>query len=232
MSSIITLANLAGGTSKTTTAHNLSVAFTEYGKKVLLIDLDAKGDLTFILGKESARVTIADLLTDKASIDSGVISTPERFDLIPGSSNINNVSQQETFANLLSKCSPKYDLIVLDTPSTPSTALFMALEVSNSILYPIQLTVSSFRGAHRIRSLIKPGIKHLAFLKTDSSRNENLEREIMHDFELLDCEIPMSKELLDNESSSSSVLSSFKNSAISSSYRELGYSILEKLSLI
>ncbi len=69
MSSIITLANLAGGTSKTTTAHNLSVAFTEYGKKVLLIDLDAKGDLTFILGKESARVTIADLLTNKASID-------------------------------------------------------------------------------------------------------------------------------------------------------------------
>ena len=50
MTSIIAIANLAGGTHKTTAAHSLSVATVEYGKKVLLIDLDPRAELTFNVG--------------------------------------------------------------------------------------------------------------------------------------------------------------------------------------
>ena len=44
MTSVIVLANIAGGTQKTTAAHSLAVAMVEYGKKVLLIDLDPRAD--------------------------------------------------------------------------------------------------------------------------------------------------------------------------------------------
>ena len=54
MTSVIAVANLAGGSYKTTTAHSLSVAVVEYGKKVLLIDLDPRAELTFNLGFEKS----------------------------------------------------------------------------------------------------------------------------------------------------------------------------------
>ena len=44
MSSVIAVANIAGGTFKSTTAHSLAVASVEYGKKVLLIDLDPRAE--------------------------------------------------------------------------------------------------------------------------------------------------------------------------------------------
>jgi cellulose biosynthesis protein BcsQ len=40
VSKIVAIAKVAGGTGKTTTAHALAVACVEYGKKVLLLDLD------------------------------------------------------------------------------------------------------------------------------------------------------------------------------------------------
>ena len=52
MSSVIAVLNIAGGTYKSTTAHSLAVASVEYGKKVLLIDLDPRAELTFNLGYE------------------------------------------------------------------------------------------------------------------------------------------------------------------------------------
>jgi chromosome partitioning protein len=54
VTSVIAITNIAGGTFKTTTAHALAVASVEYGKKVLLIDLDPRADLTFTLGFEKS----------------------------------------------------------------------------------------------------------------------------------------------------------------------------------
>jgi chromosome partitioning protein len=68
MTSIIAVANIAGGTHKTTAAHSLSVAIVEYGKKVLLIDLDPRAELTFNVGFERSRETIVEMLQ-------GVMST-------------------------------------------------------------------------------------------------------------------------------------------------------------
>jgi cellulose biosynthesis protein BcsQ len=60
MRKIVAIANVAGGTSKTTTAHALAVACVEYGKKVLLLDLDVSTSLTFKLGLENERITLTD----------------------------------------------------------------------------------------------------------------------------------------------------------------------------
>ena len=57
MTKIISIANPAGGTGKTTTARAIATSAVEYGQRTLLVDLDERATLTFLHGIENPRHT-------------------------------------------------------------------------------------------------------------------------------------------------------------------------------
>ena len=70
---IISIANPTGGTGKSTTALAIAVAAAEYGRNVLLIDLDERANLTFQLAIENPRFTMLEVAASSVSTDLAVI---------------------------------------------------------------------------------------------------------------------------------------------------------------
>ena len=68
MGKIISICNQKGGTGKTTTAVNLSVAIAELGKRVLIVDADPQGNATSGVGvnKNELEKSVYDLILSKA----------------------------------------------------------------------------------------------------------------------------------------------------------------------
>ena len=147
MTSIIAISNIAGGTHKTTAAHSLSVATVEYGKKVLLIDLDPRAELTFNLGFERSRETIAEMLQGSSLAESNDITTDERFDFIGADSRLSSINGIDTLATFLRALPDKYDVIIIDTPSQIDPRMAMAFGAADSIVIPSDSSVHSIRGA-------------------------------------------------------------------------------------
>jgi chromosome partitioning protein len=219
---IISLANSAGGVGKTTLAHCLAVAFTEFGKKTLLIDLDPAGALTFRLGFENPRTSIADFLNGGKLTDSNLVTTLERFDFIPADSRLVANFSADALSKVISDLPKSYDVVILDLPGSLSQSLSMALSVSQLVIVPVRNNLHSLRGYLQIKS-VSAGVevKALAIGGND----------LIAEAELIDEPLLESNELEAAAATKLSVLTHSKTSESAESFRNVGYSILEKLGL-
>lgn len=219
---ILSIANSAGGVGKTTLAHCLAVSFTEFGKKTLLIDLDPAGALTFRLGFENPRTSIADFLSGSKITDSNLVTTSERFDFIPADSRLAANFQVDALSKVLSELPKSYDVVILDLPGSLSQPLSMALSVSQLVIVPVRNNLHSLRGYLQIKS-ISPGVEVKAL-----SIGENA---LIAAAELIDEPLLESNELDAAAATKVSILTHGKESESAESFRSVGYSILEKLGL-
>jgi chromosome partitioning protein len=219
---IIAIANVAGGVGKSTLAHALAVAFTEFGKKTLLIDLDPAGALTFRLGFENPRISITDFLSGTSVNDSNVATTEERFDFIPSDARLTAILPEDSLVKVVSNFPKLYDLVILDLPSSLSQPLALALSVSDLFLVPVRNNLHSLRGYQQIKSVAtKQMVKAVAI-----GKNFFLSAQ-----ELLDESITDSQEVESAATTKVSILTHAKTSESAQSYRSAAYSILELLEL-
>ena len=150
---VVAVANTAGGSAKTTIAHALSVATVEYGKKTLLIDCDPKASLTFRVGREGTRLTLADFLSGTSIRSEDLDSHVERFDFISSDSRLGNGFTGQDLKKLFEKLPKDYDLVFIDTPSDINASLKAALDVANLVIAPYSNTLHHLRGVTQISKL-------------------------------------------------------------------------------
>jgi chromosome partitioning protein len=223
---VLVVANTAGGSAKTTVAHALAVATVEYGKKTLLIDCDPKASLTFRVGREGTRLTLADFLTGTSIRSEDLDSLSERFDLIAADSRVGNGFTGQELRALIEKLPKSYDLVIIDTPSDVNASLKAALDTADLVLAPYSHTVHHLRGVTQISKLSAETPIRLLPIGEHSKPIKDFSQ-----WEHLDGSCSVAKEIEAAAQTTSSVLTHAKNSSVSGQLRECAYSVLEVLGI-
>lgn len=82
---VLAVANQKGGVAKTTTVASLGAAMVEKGRRVLLVDLDPQGCLTFSLGQDPDKlpVSVHEVLLGEVEPNAVLVTTMEGMTLLP-----------------------------------------------------------------------------------------------------------------------------------------------------
>lgn len=152
----ISVTNQKGGTGKSTTALALGAALQKKGHKVLFIDLDAQGNLTYALGATGLNTLNAmELLEGRAQagkIQGNIIaSTPE---LAAAEKVLNKTGKEYKLKEALQSIKPLYDYIIIDTPPSMGILTINALTASDSVIIPAQADIFSLQGITQIKETI------------------------------------------------------------------------------
>ena len=159
MGRVIAVANQKGGVGKTTTAINLSAALAEKGKKVLLIDMDSQGNVTYSSGVDSPQYSITAVLGEDCRTDEALIHC-KYYDLLAADSYLTNVEMAEgvestLLKNAIEPIKSNYDFIIIDTPPALGNLSFNSLVASDYVVIPTEPRPFALQGLGALHNTIE-----------------------------------------------------------------------------
>lgn len=190
---IITIINQKGGTGKTTTTINLGKALRLRKKKVLLIDLDPQGNLSYSLNIPEEEKGIAEIIAQNMKIKELIIKR-EGMDVIASNLSLADIEltlqglKDRAFIlkNILNDVKDLYDYILIDCPPSLSLLTINALTATNKVIVPILLDVLSLQGLkqimrtiNKIKIAFNQQLELLGVLAVNVDDRKRLSREIM-----------------------------------------------------
>ena len=225
---ILSIANPTGGTGKSTTAFAIAVAAAEYGRNVLLVDLDERASLTFQLAIENPRFTMLEVAAGSTSIELAVIRTSERVDLLAAAPRITALESMQISATVLREKFTNYDLVVIDTSSALNQRLLLASQLSDAVLYVSTDSLLSTRGVALAADFYKNSLQ-LGVLPIMTKDDSPVLTVLKNDFKIIDPTIPFDQSVLSAQIENKSVLTFDKTGTASDAYRDATYFLLEEL---
>jgi chromosome partitioning protein len=193
---IISIINQKGGTGKTTTAINLGVALARKGKRVMLVDFDSQGNLTYSFGVPTDKGTIADVLQSKKTIQS-VLVEREGVMIAPSStvladvevSLVNRIGRERLLRDKLREAQG-FDYIFIDSPPSLSILTVNALNAAHEVLIPVQMEILSLQGlalllntTNEVRDVLNPELKICGIVPFMYDKRRNLSQEVLCEIE-------------------------------------------------
>ncbi len=161
---VVGITTRKGGVGKTTLSLNLAaVLAAEFGKKVLLVDLDPQGHAKASsrgLAQGSAAVPFSELLLDrKRELLEAVVPTAiDNLYMVHADEGLNDaegllstkIGKEFTLRNLLRITRTHFDLILLDTPPNLGNLTVAGLVASDFCLLPLDLSSLALQGVEDI----------------------------------------------------------------------------------
>lgn len=167
----IAFMNQKGGVGKTTTAVSVgSVLANDFGKKVLLIDLDPQGNMTDHVGIDPNEIeqSVYNLLIDQIPANE-VISKHHNMDILPANIDLSAaevelasmMSRELRLKNALETVKNNYDYILLDCPPSLGLLTISGLAMANEVIVPMQAEYLALRGLSQLVHTVDLVSKHL-----------------------------------------------------------------------
>ncbi|HEY7812750.1 MAG TPA: AAA family ATPase [Nakamurella sp.] len=159
MTHVLAVANQKGGVAKTTTVHALGAAWSERGRRVLLVDLDPQACLTFSTGTDPDELpaSLHEVLLGRAGIRDVVISC-DGVDLVPASIDLAGAEvhlltrpgREYGVRRALDQVRSGYDVILIDCPPSLGVLTINGLTAADRVLVPLQCETLSHRGVGQL----------------------------------------------------------------------------------
>lgn len=189
MAVVISVALQKGGVGKSTTSQALASTLGFKHKKVLLIDMDSQGNVTYSSGVDNPQRTIFDVLGEGCRADEALIKC-KYYDLLAADAYLTNVEISEDveptlLKNTIAPIKDNYDFIIIDTPPALGNLSFNSLVASNYVIIPMQPRPFALQGLSALNSTIEsvkknlnPDLKVLGILLIKYNKRTVLNRDL------------------------------------------------------
>lgn len=162
---VIGLINQKGGVGKTTTVANLGAALTQLKKKVLVIDMDPQGNLSYhLLGEKvySLENSIYDCLTGAVKLEDVLVKRKDGLDIIPSGVALSGFEAEpprkrgkESLLKEALSSVKGYDYILVDCPPFLGLLTLNALVAVEEVFIPLQVEFFALQGIARLLETIR-----------------------------------------------------------------------------
>jgi chromosome partitioning protein len=195
---VVSMCNQKGGVGKTTSTINLGAALADYGRKVLLVDLDPQGALSAGLGVPHYELahTVHNLMIEpRVPVDEVLIHTRvPNLDLIPSNIDlsaaeiqlVNEVGREQTLGRALRPVLDDYDYVLIDCQPSLGLLTVNALACSDGVIIPTECEFFSLRGlalltdtVDKVRDRLNPKLNISGILVTRFDTRTVNAREVM-----------------------------------------------------
>lgn len=201
MCKVITISSQKGGVGKTATCINLGIGLARAGKKVLLVETDAQGNLAASLGidePDELSVTLASLMEkvindEEIEPGEGIIHHEEGVDFVPANIELAGVetalihvmSREMVLRQYLDNLREQYEYILIDTMPSLGMLTINALVAADSVLIPVESAYLPVKGLQqliktigKVRRKLNPKLTILGILLTKVDRRTNFAKDI------------------------------------------------------
>ncbi len=178
---IIAFANQKGGVAKTTSALSIAAALVERRRRVLAVDMDPQGALTYSLGTDPDKLheTINDVLIRRIPVRNVIVE--REVDLVPANIDLagaevvllTKTGREYGLQRALRDVEEDYDYILIDCPPSLGILTINGLTAAAEVLIPLQCEALSHRGVGQlldtledIRHFTNPDLKVVGLVPT------------------------------------------------------------------
>lgn len=156
----IAVINQKGGVGKSSSAAAIGKGLSLKGYRVLFIDLDAQGNLSFIMGAKTGADKKIRLL-EKPETSKELIQKTEQGDIIANSLSMAGADQLITetgkefkLREALENLEGLYDYVIIDTPPALGILTVNALTACDEAIIPAQADIFSLQGIEQLSNTI------------------------------------------------------------------------------